>query len=134
MLGCEFSHGFEVYLLTCGRHIKKEFFCKRTIQDIGKDLSILQVDGGASANGLLMQMQADISGTDVIRPACLETTAWGAASLAGLAADVWRNREELKELRLIDSVFRCTWTPERREAGIKGWCRAVSCVQGWLSV
>ena len=101
--------------------------------DSGGVLSILQVDGGASANRLLLQMQADISGVDVVRPVCLETTAWGAASLAGLASGVWKNREELRSCRSIDSVFKSEWTDVQRELKLRGWRKAVSCAEGWLS-
>ena len=66
-------------------------------KDSGIDLKSLKVDGGASANDFLMQFQADIVNTQVRRPACIETTALGAAYLAGLAVGYWKNRDEIRE-------------------------------------
>ena len=68
-------------------------------------LTSLRVDGGASANDFLMQTQADIMGASVKRPKCIETTAMGAAYLAGLAVGYWKNREEVEENWAVDKIF-----------------------------
>ena len=83
--------------------------------DGGIHLSSLKVDGGASQNNLLMQMQADISGAPVHRPACVETTAMGAAYLAGLAVGYWDSKEKLSENMEIDCVFEPQISEEERE-------------------
>ena len=101
-------------------------------QDAGCEISLLRVDGGASVSDLMMQFQADLLRIPVDRPAMVETTAFGAASLAGLAAGVWRDLDELSTLRCSERVF----TPERAqyecEELYRGWKRAVSCAQGWV--
>ena len=99
--------------------------------DSGIKLAALNVDGGASANNLLMQMQSDISGAPVQRPTCVETTAMGAAYLAGLAVGYWSNKEDVVRNRAIDRVFHPKITEEDRAAKIKGWSKAVKCAYGW---
>ena len=99
--------------------------------DSGIRLAALNVDGGASANNLLMQMQSDISGAPVQRPTCVETTAMGAAYLAGLAVGYWSNKEDVVRNRAIDRVFHPEITEEDRTAKIKGWNKAVKCAYGW---
>ena len=99
--------------------------------DSGIKLAALNVDGGASANNLLMQMQSDISGAPVQRPTCVETTAMGAAYLAGLAVGYWSNKEDVVRNRAIDRVFHPKITEEDRAAKIKGWNKAVKCAYGW---
>ena len=99
--------------------------------DSGIRLAALNVDGGASANNLLMQMQSDISGAPVQRPTCVETTAMGAAYLAGLAVGYWSNKEDVVRNRAIDRVFHPKITEEDRAAKIKGWSKAVKCAYGW---
>ena len=89
------------------------------------------VDGGASANNLLMQMQSDISGAPVQRPTCVETTAMGAAYLAGLAVGYWASKEDVVRNRAIDRVFHPEITAEERAAKVKGWSKAVKCSYGW---
>ena len=91
----------------------------------------LRVDGGAAANDLLMQRQADVLGARVVRPRLLETTALGAAYLAGLAVGYWGGLDELRELNPIDSAFQPT--PERAavDADVAGWHRAVRAVRYW---
>ena len=91
----------------------------------------LKVDGGASANNLLMQMQADISGAPVDRPRCVETTAMGAAYLAGLAAGYWKSQEAIMQNWAIDRSFHPSISQEEREARIKGWNKALQCAYGW---
>ncbi len=93
--------------------------------DSGITLTSLKVDGGASANNLLMQMQADILQTQVNRPVCVETTALGAAYLAGLAVGFWSGQEEIRRNWAIDRTFTPAITPEARDQKLLGWHRAV---------
>lgn len=95
------------------------------------DLSALKVDGGASANNLLMQMQADMIGAPVNRPRCVETTAMGAAYLAGLAVGYWSNKEEVLKNWQIDKIFNPQIAQEERENKVKGWNKAVKYSYGW---
>ena len=99
--------------------------------DSGITLSALNVDGGASANDLLMQMQADLIGAPVQRPACVESTALGAAYLAGLAVGYWKNREEVLQNRAVERTFLPAIVPEERERRQKGWHKAVKYAFGW---
>ncbi|HIU77464.1 MAG TPA: glycerol kinase GlpK [Candidatus Pelethocola excrementipullorum] len=99
--------------------------------DSGIDLAGLKVDGGASANNFLMQVQADLIDAPVLRPRCVETTAMGAAYLAGLAVGYWKNKEEVVQNWAIDRVFEPGIDGEQREKKIKGWNRAVKCSYGW---
>lgn len=99
--------------------------------DSGINLAALKVDGGASANNLLMQMQADISGAPVNRPMCVETTAMGAAYLAGLAVGYWASKEDVIKNWAIDRTFNPEITEEERAARCKGWNKAVKCSYGW---
>lgn len=100
-------------------------------KEIDRPITSLRVDGGASANDFLMQFQADVLGVPILRPACVETTAWGAASLAGLAAGVYADREELKRERRLDRSFAPTMPIEEREALLGGWHRAVERSLAW---
>ena len=100
-------------------------------QDSGIRLKGLKVDGGASANDFLMQFQADIVDTPVHRPECIETTALGAAYLAGLAVGYWRDREEIRENWQVGRVFEPAMEDGRREQLLKGWKRAVKCALVW---
>ena len=99
--------------------------------DAGVKLQALRVDGGASANNFLMRFQSDVAGAPVERPECIETTAFGAAALAGLSVGFWRNREELAALRRVDRVFRPSWSTCERTAAMKRWHRAVERVRSW---
>lgn len=99
--------------------------------DSGIHLKSLKVDGGASANDFLMQFQADIVDTDVRRPRCIETTALGAAYLAGLAVGYWRDRDEIQENWQIGAVFCSKMDAGKREKLLKGWRRAVKCALIW---
>ena len=99
--------------------------------DSGIDLSALKVDGGASANNLLMQMQADISGAPGNRPMCVETTAMGAAYLAGLAVGYWSGREDVIKNWAIDRTFEPAISEGERARRCKGWSRAVKRAYGW---
>ena len=99
--------------------------------DSGIQLSALKVDGGASANDFLMQTQADIINAPVNRPVCVETTAMGAAYLAGLAVGYWANKEEVIKNWAIDATFKPGIDKEDREKRIKGWNKAVKYAYGW---
>ena len=95
------------------------------------DLASLKVDGGASANNFLMQTQADLINAPVHRPVCVETTAMGAAYLAGLAVGYWNSLEEIKENWAIDQIFEPSIDPEIREKKLKGWHKAVKYSFDW---
>jgi glycerol kinase len=99
--------------------------------DAGERLSELRVDGGASANGLLMQFQADLLGVPVARPVVTETTALGAAYLAGLAVGYWKSVDELGRQRRVDKVFEPTLARDRAQELRAGWKRAVERAKGW---
>jgi glycerol kinase len=98
--------------------------------DAGMPIRELRVDGGATANNLLMQFQANLLNCKVIRPNVVETTALGAAYLAGLAVGYWKSREEIQQLWQAEKEFIPAVTPEI-EKGIKGWKRAVRAAQAW---
>jgi len=100
--------------------------------DSGIALTSLKVDGGAVRNDLLMQLQADILGVPVVRPIVTETTALGAAYMAGLATGFWSDLADVRANWQVDRVFEPSWTEERREEGYRGWKRAVERTRGWL--
>jgi glycerol kinase len=102
-------------------------------EDSGIQLSALRADGGASANDFLMQFQADIIGAPVLRPRCVETTALGAAYLAGLACGFWKDREELGRRVPEPMRFEPAMGDEERREKLAGWKRAVKCAQAWGS-
>ena len=99
--------------------------------DSGIELSVLKVDGGASANDFIMQTQADIIDAPVERPKCVETTALGAAYLAGLAVGYWTNIEEVKQNKTVDKIFEPSIERTKREQMVKGWNKAVKYAYGW---
>ena len=99
--------------------------------DSGIELAALKVDGGASANDFLMQTQADISNAPVNRPKCVETTAMGAAYLAGLAVGYWSSREDILKNWAMDKAFQPQITDAEREKRIHGWNKAVKYSYGW---
>ncbi len=99
--------------------------------DSGITLSALKVDGGASSNNYLMQTQADISAAPVDRPRCVETTAAGAAYLAGLAAGFWKDQAEIRAIRETDRIFTPQLAEALRQSRLEGWKKAVSCTRGW---
>ncbi len=99
--------------------------------DSGIKLAALKVDGGASANDLLMQIQSDIIQAPVNRPVCVETTAMGAAYLAGLAVDYWKSKQDVVNNWAIDKVFGPQITPVERDKKVAGWNKAVKCTYGW---
>ena len=100
-------------------------------QDAGLSLKELRVDGGASANNLLMQMQADYSGVPVVRPKVLETTALGAAYLAGLAVGFWSGLEEIASQWQMDRRFEPQIGPDERAAKLARWHKAVARAKAW---
>ena len=99
--------------------------------DADFELRSLNVDGGASANDFLMQFQSDMIHAPVNRPACIETTAKGAAYLAGLAVGYWKNKEEVIKNQQIEKVFHPNMSEEEREKKMKGWNKAVKYAYGW---
>ncbi|HGD2973611.1 TPA: glycerol kinase GlpK [Streptococcus agalactiae] len=126
------------------RGTSKEDFVKATLQSIayqvrdvidtmqvdsGIDIQQLRVDGGAAMNNLLMQFQADILGIDIARAKNLETTALGAAFLAGLSVGYWESMDELKELNATGQLFQATMNESRKEKLHKGWRKAVKATQ-----
>jgi len=101
--------------------------------DSGVALTELRVDGGAAANDLLLQIQADILGRDVVRPGVLETTALGAAYLAGLAVGFWKNVDDVSRNWRIDRRFEPGMPADRRDELYRGWQRAVERAKGWAA-
>ena len=101
--------------------------------DAGITLSRMKVDGGASANNYLMQIQCDISGAPVIRPSCVETTAMGAAYLAGLAVGYWKDLQQIQANWAVDRAFTPEISPEMREDRLQHWKKAVQCAMVWAN-
>ncbi|MBQ5868682.1 MAG: glycerol kinase GlpK [Lachnospiraceae bacterium] len=99
--------------------------------DSGIKLAALKVDGGACANNYLMQTQSDIINAPVKRPCCVETTAMGAAYLAGLAVGYWKDKKEVRKNWAIDRTFEPQISDEKREEMVNGWKKAVSRSFGW---
>lgn len=100
--------------------------------DSGIELSELRVDGGASVSDIMMQIQANLIRTKVNRPKMVETTALGAAFLAGLAVGFWENYDELEAVRKVDKIFEPKMVLEERDRLYHGWLRAVDCARGWI--
>lgn len=101
-------------------------------KDTGMPLKVLKVDGGASRDGFLMQFQADILGKTVCRPMIRESTALGAAYLAGLATGVWKDKKEIQKLWRVDTEFKPKMKDERRQQLLKGWHKAVGRSLDWV--
>ena len=99
--------------------------------DSGIEITSLKVDGGASANDFLMQTQADIVNLPVTRPQCVETTAMGAAYLAGLAVGYWTSKDDVIKNWISDRTFKPVITEADREERIRGWQKAVKYAYGW---
>ena len=97
--------------------------------DSKKKLKVLRVDGGACANNFLMEFQADVLGVPVDRPTVIETTAAGAAFLAGVGAGLWKSARDLEAVRKVDRVFKPKMKPAEREALYGGWTEAVARVR-----
>ena len=128
------------------RGCKKEHFIRATLEsiayqaydviaameeDAGVKMTHLKVDGGASANNMLMKFQADITGIRAERPKCIETTALGAAYLAGLAVGYWSSKEEIHKNWNLGRTFEPTMEEAERVKLLKGWHRAVRCALAW---
>ncbi|MEN9702184.1 MAG: glycerol kinase GlpK [Bacteroidota bacterium] len=99
--------------------------------DAGIPIAELRVDGGATHNNMLMQFQSDIVDTKVVRPTMVETTALGAAYLAGLAVGFWKDLEALNSKWQVDKIFTPTIESEQRSAHIQGWARAINATNNW---
>jgi len=99
--------------------------------DAGMPLGKLKVDGGASANNYLLQSQADICRSTVVRPRCVETTAMGAAYLAGLAVGYWKDLEDIRRNWAVDRVFDPAISEAETAQRVKGWKKAVACARFW---
>ncbi len=130
------------------RGVTKDHFIRATVESLAyqtndliaamKDeacleINSLKVDGGASANDFLMQFQSDISNVKIERPMCVETTALGAAYLAGLAVGYWKSKEDIKQNWQREKEFVPSIDDERRRRLLKGWRRAVKCAVYWAS-
>ncbi|MBO4869874.1 MAG: glycerol kinase GlpK [Clostridia bacterium] len=128
------------------RGVSKEHFVRATVEslayqtndliaamkeDAGIEINSLRVDGGASANDFLMQFQSDISGISIQRPSCVETTALGAAYLAGLAVGYWADKDEIRRNWRREREFLPQADEKTREKLLKGWRRAVKCAEFW---
>lgn len=128
------------------RGCKKEHFIRATLeslayqtcsvlrameQDTGLHIQSLRVDGGASANDFLMQFQANLLQADVLRPSCIETTALGAAYLAGLAVGFWQDKREIRDNWQLSKTFQSSMTQKKREELLQGWEKAVACALMW---
>lgn len=128
------------------RGVTKDHFIRATVESLayqtedllqvmrketGLDISELRVDGGATANRFLMQFQSDISGIRILRPKTAETTALGAAYLAGLAVGFWKTEEEVRENWSCEREYSPAMERETREKLLKGWRRAVRCAEAW---
>jgi glycerol kinase len=100
-------------------------------KDAGCAVAEVRADGGAARNDLLMQFQADLLGVPVVRPKVTETTALGAAYLAGLATGFWQSQAEIEEQWQVDRCFTPAMPRERAEALLATWDRAVSAAKGW---
>ncbi len=100
-------------------------------KDMGVKLNELKVDGGASANNFLLQTQADLIDSTVIRPSCLESTAMGAAFLAGLAVGYWESRDELRTIHSIDRIYKPEISADERKKKLDGWEKAVKRSFDW---
>ncbi|MBQ5425857.1 MAG: glycerol kinase, partial [Pseudobutyrivibrio sp.] len=99
------------------------------IDDLGSAIDDLKVDGGASQNNYLVQFQSDISKIKVVRPKFIESTGIGAAYLAGLYSGFWKDKEELKSHMGVDKTFEPSMSDEEVADKIKGWNKAVKCVE-----
>jgi len=102
------------------------------VQDSGVRLEVLKVDGGATANDTLMQLQADILGVPVVRPVVAETTALGAAYAAGLAVGFWSGLDDLRENWRMDKRWEPTWSADQRDASYARWQKAVERTFDWV--
>ena len=97
--------------------------------DTGSDINTIKVDGGASVSAPIMQFQSDITGKKLLKPVIAETTALGAAFLAGLAVGFWKSKEELKKSWVLDKTYKPKMPEEEAKKLIKGWEKAVKCTK-----
>ncbi len=104
------------------------------VQDSGVRLDVLKVDGGATVNDTLMQLQADVLGVPVVRPVVPETTALGAAYAAGLAVGFWKDLDTLRQNWKADRQWEPAWSADQREAGYRQWQKAVERTLNWTDV
>lgn len=133
-------------ILGLTRGVKKEHFIRATLEslayqtydvlmamqeDSGISLKALKVDGGACANNFLMQFQSDILGAKVDRPEVIETTALGAAYLAGLAVGYWKDQEDISTNWALSKSFTPKMESSKREFLLKGWHKAIKCTREW---
>ncbi|WP_318664256.1 glycerol kinase GlpK [Treponema sp.] len=100
-------------------------------KDLGLKIKSLKVDGGSSKSDFLMQVQSDLLDKELLRPTCIETTAMGAAYLAGLAVGYWTSTDEIKKNWKVSKTYKSSITKENREKRIKGWHKAVKYAMGW---
>ena len=100
-------------------------------KDFGEKIQPFKVDGGASRSDFLMQVQADIINKELFKPTCIETTAMGAAYLAGLAVGYWKDTDEIKSNWKVEKIFKSSISDENREQRLKGWHKAVKYAMGW---
>jgi glycerol kinase len=104
------------------------------VDDSGVQLELLKVDGGATANNMLMQLQADVLGVPVVRPVVAETTALGAAYAAGLATGFWKDVNSLRQNWKADRRWEPRWSADQRETAYRGWQKAVERTLNWVDV
>jgi glycerol kinase len=104
------------------------------VDDSGVQLELLKVDGGATANNMLMQLQADVLGVPVVRPVVAETTALGAAYAAGLATGFWKDVNSLRRNWKADRRWEPRWSADQRETAYRGWQKAVERTLNWVDV
>jgi glycerol kinase len=102
------------------------------VQDSGVRLELLKVDGGATVNDTLMQLQADVLGVPVVRPVVAETTALGAAYAAGLAVGFWKDLDDMRQNWRMDKRWEPGWTAEQRDTAYAGWQKAVERTLNWV--
>ena len=102
------------------------------VKDSGVRLEVLKVDGGATVNNTLMQLQADVLGVPVVRPVVAETTALGAAYAAGLATGFWKDLDDLRQNWKKDRQWEPAWSADRRDAAYAGWEKAVERTLNWV--
>jgi glycerol kinase len=104
------------------------------VDDTGVPMQVLKVDGGATVNDLLMQLQADILGVPVVRPTIIETTALGAAYAAGLAVGIWDGLESLRQNWKVDRQWTPRWSTDHREQAYRTWRKGVERSLGWVDI
>jgi glycerol kinase len=102
------------------------------VQDSGVRLEVLKVDGGATVNDTLMQLQADVLGVPVVRPVVAETTALGAAYAAGLAVGFWKDLDDLRDNWRMDKRWEPRWSADQRDEAYRGWEKAVTRTLDWV--